>query len=341
MDYATITSTGPDGHYTSRFAHAFQAAVVLNEGVIHGYALSPGTEVQATVWNGVAQISTESIMSGPTGYYALRFPDPLVPGQRVVVTAGLTADFTLPNLTIHTDAANNRIYGSAPASEPLAFGLFQQETCWKGTNCWNETSGFTSAGAGGSYSASFDNLYFYNTETNLCSGAQVDGQCAQPYLIYYRPDGHSIEVDGPQPLPVAADALENDDTSATSQPYTGASVHTFHSSSDEDWISLTITSDQVGRQFELATAELGETADTVLELYAADGSTLVASDDDSGPGYASFLVWKPSAAGTYYVLIKPYDADSNAGSCGASYSFVASDLFVTGHARVYLPIVGR
>jgi hypothetical protein len=61
--------------------------------------------------------------------------------------------------------------------------------------------------------------------SDSCSGARLDGHCVQPYLVYYRPDEHSIRLDGPQPPAVTADAFEND-IQRSRQTYTGPS--TFH-----------------------------------------------------------------------------------------------------------------
>lgn len=46
--------------------------------------------------------------------------------------------------------------------------------------------------------------------------------------------------------------------------------------------------------------------DTVLAVYAADG-TPVAADDDGGTGVLSNLVYSPEAPGDYYVLVAGYD----------------------------------
>src|SRR6185295_7374296 len=55
--------------------------------------------------------------------------------------------------------------------------------------------------------------------------------------------------------------------------------------------------------------------DTLVELRAADGTPILASDDDSGPGNCSFIDGTAAlsgahnvAAGTYYVRVRLYDA---------------------------------
>lgn len=47
-------------------------------------------------------------------------------------------------------------------------------------------------------------------------------------------------------------------------------------------------------------------ADTVLELYGTDGTTLITSDDDGGVGIASRIEWTPTTPGIYYVKCRGY-----------------------------------
>lgn len=76
---------------------------------------------------------------------------------------------------------------------------------------------------------------------------------------------------------------------------------------------------------------LGTLSDSILKLYDSDGTTLLASDDDSGPGLASLLTWtaphdgvfylevsrKASASGTYQLSLAPTD-DHGEGVGGAT-----------------------
>jgi hypothetical protein len=91
----------------------------------------------------------------------------------------------------------------------------------------------------------------------------------------------------------------------------------------------------VGKLLTLRTVSLGVLSDTVLELYAANGTTLLATDDDGGEAFESLIAWTPSAAGTYYVKVKPFDADSNTENCGATYQFFVARTFV------YIPSMSR
>ncbi len=58
-------------------------------------------------------------------------------------------------------------------------------------------------------------------------------------------------------------------------------------------------------------AEALDQADTRIKLYASDGQSLLAEDDDGGPGLSSELVFTPSDSATYYLAtedISGFDA---------------------------------
>ncbi|MBI4558445.1 MAG: carboxypeptidase regulatory-like domain-containing protein [Candidatus Hydrogenedentes bacterium] len=91
---------------------------------------------------------------------------------------------------------------------------------------------------------------------------------------------------------VDPDAFEPDDTPETAS-WIGLSgdlqAHNFHAAGDEDWAALYVTDPS---HVTFQTLGLGLNCDTVLEVYAADGTTLLGSDDNSGEegGGASTLI---------------------------------------------------
>lgn len=100
------------------------------------------------------------------------------------------------------------------------------------------------------------------------------------------------------------DSFEPDDDSFQASTILAGETqsHTIHIPGDEDWVcfdleersNITLTTD-------------GPAGDTVLELYDADGETLIAADDDSGPGAFSQIARTGSqglAAGTYYARVR-------------------------------------
>jgi len=76
-------------------------------------------------------------------------------------------------------------------------------------------------------------------------------------------------------------------------------VHVFHRDGDVDWARFSVTS---GQAFRLATTNLAS-VDTVLSLFGADATTLLASNDDGGGGRDSQIVFVPTVTGTYYVRV--------------------------------------
>lgn len=77
---------------------------------------------------------------------------------------------------------------------------------------------------------------------------------------------------------------------------------------DNDYIVFTATTGQV---ISFGTdADGTPTVDTFIHLYAADGTTQLASDDDTGPGAFSLLSWTATYTGTYYGRIRGFGTTS-------------------------------
>jgi hypothetical protein len=181
--------------------------------------------------------------------------------------------------------------------------------------------------AAGDYVATFDGIY--NSD---CDKADV-GACTQPEVTYYNPDGHSVWIEGTVPPNVSADAYENDDVYTDASGYTGLQSHTFHAWDDVDWISFTVSSEDLGSAYYLQTTNLGPNANTELYLYDTDGTSLLASNLNYVPA-SSQIAWSPTLTGTYYAKVEPYSS-SYATECGSTYDF-----FIARH-RVFLPLVMR
>ncbi len=83
-------------------------------------------------------------------------------------------------------------------------------------------------------------------------------------------------------------------------------THNFHVPGDQDWLTFTAT---VGISYTVETGNLGFNGDTVLGLYAPDGRTQIALNDDKSPGdLASQIVWTASTNGIYFVQVRHYDS---------------------------------
>ncbi len=111
----------------------------------------------------------------------------------------------------------------------------------------------------------------------------------------------------PLAQPVAADSFEPDNTPAAAQPFVlgETQTHNFNAAGDTDWVRLTAQANQV---YLVWTSNIGGFADTVVELYAPDGTTLLAlNDDDPANWPSSRLAWRAPAAGTYYLKVHHFD----------------------------------
>lgn len=75
--------------------------------------------------------------------------------------------------------------------------------------------------------------------------------------------------------------------------------HAFCSPDDEDWIKVNAIA---GNIYRFETLNLQGGADTILELYAPNGFTLIAANDDGGSG--SLIDYTPTTSGTYYLKVK-------------------------------------
>ncbi len=100
-----------------------------------------------------------------------------------------------------------------------------------------------------------------------------------------------------------------DDSFATASTLTtdGQPGHTFDRWMDKDWATFEA---EAGVTYSIATTNLspaydpdGKFTDTVLELYASDGLTLLDESDDYGGNNASRLDWTATQAGTLYVKV--------------------------------------
>jgi|SRR5581483_1848018 len=138
------------------------------------------------------------------------------------------------------------------------------------------------------------------------------------YFVEVRQFGRPTSPCGPYELvgmilpPPEADSLEPDNTAAQAKPLpTDGTLqqHSFHVPGDQDWVTLTVEANSA-----LRIATTGD-CDTVLTLYAPDGQTQLAKDDDSGRNGNSIVVYTFTQAGTYYAKVENYDPDT--GVCDA------------------------
>jgi subtilisin-like proprotein convertase family protein len=87
----------------------------------------------------------------------------------------------------------------------------------------------------------------------------------------------------------------------------GDVYHAQLTAGDQDWVAFSAIA---GYALTLGTdADGTPTADTVIELYQSDCTTLLTSDDDGGPGTFSLIsAYAAPYTGTYYLKIRGYGA---------------------------------
>ncbi|MEO6221854.1 MAG: FG-GAP-like repeat-containing protein [Vicinamibacterales bacterium] len=108
-------------------------------------------------------------------------------------------------------------------------------------------------------------------------------------------------------LTSADDAFEVDDTAAQASLLSPGLTqkHTFNRDGDQDWAKFAVIA---GRQYSLYTHHLDFGVDTVMELYASDGFTLLDVNDDGTVDLGSRIVYTATETGFYFVKVRQYDA---------------------------------
>ena len=105
-------------------------------------------------------------------------------------------------------------------------------------------------------------------------------------------------------------------------------AHTICGQGDQDWLSFKVT---VGQAYQFSTSNLGAQSDTVLGLYAADGS-LIAQNDNVGNLLSSRLFYRSPADGT--VFLKITHRDGRIAGAAITYSVNAAQV-----SLYWLPVI--
>lgn len=98
---------------------------------------------------------------------------------------------------------------------------------------------------------------------------------------------------------------EPNDTPATANAYVlGDTYHGFLTTSNADVVTFTANAGDV---LTAATdADGTDLVDTLIDLIAADGVTVIETDDDDGPGTYSIITRTLTVTGTYYLRVRPF-----------------------------------
>jgi len=141
------------------------------------------------------------------------------------------------------------------------------------------------------------------------------------------------------PLLCSSETQEPDDAFHHAEPMAlgATSTRLLDIADDEDWFAVVAAQ---GESYVLETTGLATGVDTLLELYDADGVTLLAQDDNGGDGAASRLVWEAPADGVYYARV--LGAEGSATGCSAAYTYGLSSPEPEPDAyRVRIPLLLR
>ena len=142
-----------------------------------------------------------------------------------------------------------------------------------------------------------------NGSDDDCNGLP-DNDCACQ-LETDCPDGQIcvVEICQPPDLECAVDPNEGDDAAVVANALVIGRQFSLNFCDDgTDWITFEATA---GESYDLQTSRLGPSADTSMQLYDRDSTTLLLSNDDGGgDGLASLIPgWVAPESGTYYATI--------------------------------------
>jgi len=157
-----------------------------------------------------------------------------------------------------------------------------------------------------------------NDDFGYSNGSRLVWQPAQSGVYYAMIRHHNPEVSGPTTeyrfhiregvcAPDEGDGAGNGDNGpgdALALSTDGAlQTHNFCADplsldlGDQDWVRIQT---QAGGVYTLRASGAGVNADPVLEVYAPDGTTLVARNDDAGSGVGATLAFTATSSGTYF-----------------------------------------
>jgi hypothetical protein len=123
------------------------------------------------------------------------------------------------------------------------------------------------------------------------------------------------------PLTAAATVPEsepnNDYTTADAVSLGDAATGAIDPAGDWDWFVFSATAGQIV-ELDIDAEEVGSDVDTYMYLYASDGETQLAYNDDWGEWYDSHIEYTIETTGDYYVALREY-SDPEVG--GATYTY--------------------
>ncbi|MEZ4440886.1 MAG: DVUA0089 family protein [Polyangiaceae bacterium] len=126
-------------------------------------------------------------------------------------------------------------------------------------------------------------------------------------------DGNTAAGDGcDTACQIEITETEPNDTAGTANPYNSAGTWNAQIGpvGDQDYVAFTIPAGPVSWTVTAGTHAWGDpgtcTMDTIITLYDTDGTTVLTSNDDGGPGLCSLISGQSLAPGTYYIRVEEF-----------------------------------
>lgn len=139
-------------------------------------------------------------------------------------------------------------------------------------------------------------------DLEVCGNGVIEGgeQCD---------DGNLVDGDGCSATCQAElDELEPNGTSGTANPYVAGWVAAIDPAGDVDVVSVGVPGPASTLSAQVVSGGSGDCdsgfVDSMLDIVAPDGTSVLATDDDGGAGYCSYAQVSGLAAGTYFVVVK-------------------------------------
>jgi hypothetical protein len=163
----------------------------------------------------------------------------------------------------------------------------------------------------------FGRVRHYHATSGTCPQYGLGG-----VLVSAAPTPTSTPMPTATPTPTVGqpDAYEPDDSASAARalPLDGRrQARTFHTPGDEDWVFFEA---QAGQTVELAVTN--PDCDAQLFLYAGDAATVLAFDDDSGPGFAPLLRYAFSQTGRYYARLRLFLSETGGTTVLCAYGLL-------------------
>ncbi len=299
----SILSTYPNNRYVALSGTSMATPHVAGVAAL-AWSVAPNAtvaEIKNALLGGVDQLASlrGKVLSGGrlNAYNTLRLVNPAEPASPVVGTLEIT-----PDALIAGSVATLTARGVHDPDGAVASVWFYLDA--NGNGQWDAADRVL-----GSVSTIVDQQASISLSTTGYSPGtyRVFARAQDTTGRWSNPASTSFQV-------LAADDHGNNAATATTVCVGSRVAGEIEQNGDRDWFRFTAAA---GRRYIFFT-ELGSLQDSVLTLYAPDGATVIAVNDDApGRGLASEIAWTAPISGTYYLEVRAYST-----SQVGSYSLV-------------------